>query len=343
MTLPVFPNPISLNQVNVELGLAGTTLISLNQASVRTLAGVPSGAISMNNLHGKSNRVSIVYNITSDLAGSFTVNVASVPGYVAGLTDITVNVSAGIYVYRTDTSFQTLMFIGGTAGDAIVVNNSGYILGCGGAGGSGSNGSVSPGTPGFGGSGSGAVSCIACPASLTVNNAVGAYIAGGGGGGAGGFYAGGGGGAGGGVGGGVQSWIFSGGAGGGPGLSGQNGAFVSHPTYVTVYSGGGGGRVLPGSTTFAGAFILSKVGYGGTAGGVGAGNADAGELGGYGGGPSQAGEAMMNGYSAGGGGGWGAAGGSTPAASGGNAGYAIARPSGVFTLNNSGTIYGAIL
>jgi hypothetical protein len=53
MTLPA--GQISLSEVNVELGLASTTLISLNQASVRTLAGVPSGQIAMSNLQGKSN------------------------------------------------------------------------------------------------------------------------------------------------------------------------------------------------------------------------------------------------------------------------------------------------
>lgn len=45
---------ISLSQVNTELGLSATTAISLNQANVRNLAGVASGAISMSNLHGKS-------------------------------------------------------------------------------------------------------------------------------------------------------------------------------------------------------------------------------------------------------------------------------------------------
>lgn len=55
MTLPV--GTISLNDVNVELGLSGTTTISMNQTSVRTLAGVPSGQISMSNLQGKSNVV----------------------------------------------------------------------------------------------------------------------------------------------------------------------------------------------------------------------------------------------------------------------------------------------
>ncbi len=53
MTLPV-SGPISLNAVNVELQLSGTTTISLNQSNVRTLAGVPSGAISMSNLYGKA-------------------------------------------------------------------------------------------------------------------------------------------------------------------------------------------------------------------------------------------------------------------------------------------------
>ena len=46
---------ISLSQVNTELGLSSTASISLNDAAVRTLAGVASGAISMSNLYGKSN------------------------------------------------------------------------------------------------------------------------------------------------------------------------------------------------------------------------------------------------------------------------------------------------
>jgi hypothetical protein len=52
MTLPT--GTISMSQVNTELGLSATTTISLNQANVRALAGVPSGTISMNNLRGKS-------------------------------------------------------------------------------------------------------------------------------------------------------------------------------------------------------------------------------------------------------------------------------------------------
>jgi len=47
---------IGMSDVNVELGYAYNTTRSLNDSIVRTLAGVASGAISMDNLRGKSNR-----------------------------------------------------------------------------------------------------------------------------------------------------------------------------------------------------------------------------------------------------------------------------------------------
>jgi len=52
MTLPS-SGSISLSQVRTELNAGGA--ISLGQASVRNLAGVPSGAISLSQLRGKSN------------------------------------------------------------------------------------------------------------------------------------------------------------------------------------------------------------------------------------------------------------------------------------------------
>jgi hypothetical protein len=54
MTLPT-TGPISLANVNVELGLSSTATISLNQTNVRTLAGIASGTISMSDLRGKTN------------------------------------------------------------------------------------------------------------------------------------------------------------------------------------------------------------------------------------------------------------------------------------------------
>ena len=52
MALPT--TTISMSQVNTELGRSATASINLNESAVRTLAGVSSGAISMNNLRGKS-------------------------------------------------------------------------------------------------------------------------------------------------------------------------------------------------------------------------------------------------------------------------------------------------
>ena len=54
MTLPA-SGAISFSNINTELGFTSTAQISLNDANVRTLFGVASGAIDMNTGHGKSN------------------------------------------------------------------------------------------------------------------------------------------------------------------------------------------------------------------------------------------------------------------------------------------------
>lgn len=53
MTLPA-SGQISMSQINTELGFSATAQISLNTTAVRTLAGVPSGQIDLNDFWGKS-------------------------------------------------------------------------------------------------------------------------------------------------------------------------------------------------------------------------------------------------------------------------------------------------
>jgi hypothetical protein len=63
---------IALSDVNVELGFSSTATIALNDAAVRTLFGIASGAISMSDGYGKANTLGYVeevfstYNYTGD-------------------------------------------------------------------------------------------------------------------------------------------------------------------------------------------------------------------------------------------------------------------------------------
>jgi len=65
MALPSSPSSISLNQVNTELGFSATAIIAMNDAAVRTLFGVASGAISMSNGYGKANSLAVNYLVVS--------------------------------------------------------------------------------------------------------------------------------------------------------------------------------------------------------------------------------------------------------------------------------------
>jgi len=345
---------ISFADVNVELGLVSTTSINLNQASVRTLFQVPSGQISMSNGYGKSNRVALSQTFATNSTNQ-TVNIATLPGYVAGSTDVTITVNAGVYVYSTATGTPGLTITGGAAGDTCVLINNGFILGMGGAGGK----SYTSTNPEVGGAGGSAIS-LGRNVAITNNS----YIAGGGGGG-GGAYSGGGGGAGGGVGGtgNTNGNPLAGGAGGGPGAAGSNGAagFESGPNYAAQFdSSGGGGRILPGTGGAGGARPPGspRGGRGGGAGG-GSGGFDLAEVGNQfgsigaagggsnsvGGTPPTASDGLR--YAGGGGGGWGAAGASgganvSPVRAGGAGGRAIALNGFTATVTVTGTIYGAV-
>ena len=153
MTLPV--TPISLSQVNVELLQSATATISLNDTNVRALAGVPSGTIGMNNLQGKQYRVTPTQTYSSSTANA-SINVSSLSGYVAGISDITITINSGVTL-SSASSTAGLTVTGGTTGDTITIVNRGTIYGGGGAGGVsywkyGVSGNASPAAIGQGGS-----------------------------------------------------------------------------------------------------------------------------------------------------------------------------------------------
>jgi hypothetical protein len=62
---------ISMSQVNTELSRASTATISLGETAVRNLAGVPSGAISMSNLWGKSAYTPMSLSYTGGIGEAF--------------------------------------------------------------------------------------------------------------------------------------------------------------------------------------------------------------------------------------------------------------------------------
>ena len=329
MTLPA-SGQITLNQVNVELGLTATAQIGLGDANVRTLFNVATGQITMANGYGKANE--FAFSITTNSQDLNLATAATSAGW-NGTVAVIATVNAGVYVY-SDNNTTAGMIISGSWPGGLTVQNNGYIIGKGGTtayntGQQGAPaGALAPGGKAISISSSG----------VTIINGSGAYIAGGGGAAAAGYQNGGGGagggkggGGGGGAGGGPgqagagTSAAYGGGAGGGGGLTGPGGA-----------DGGGGGRILPGvggaRSGGTGPFSGGEGGSGNAAGG------NAGTMG------------IISPYGypgAGGGGGWAAIGGrilsqsGTPDGNLGGVGGAAIDASTGYTLTNSGTIWGA--
>lgn len=309
--------------VNIELGRAATATINMNESAVRTLAGVPSGAISMSNFYGKSNRPALSFTYSAS-AQSPTLNLSTLSGYVAGSSDITVTVNSGVYLWSDSLGSYGLNITGGTTGDTLTIVNNGFIMGRGGSG-SGGSGMGSPQTGGP------ALNLGFGMSSCTINHTSGTGYIGGGGGGGGGYNtgmgnAGGGGGAGGGNGANVSTG--DGAAGGSIGNAGGNG---------TGCSGGGAGGGGGGVPSAGGGRIFPGSGGGGCFGnGVSAGGSS--NNAGQGAGPWGCG---------GGGGGWGASGGgnSQGGGQGGAGGGKAINTNGksiTYVSGNNARIWGAV-
>jgi hypothetical protein len=303
--------PISLagstagQSIAVELGLSATGTISLNTASVRTLAGVPSGAIIMpTNFYGKSN--SYTYTMTSNTLNGNLRSLAVSAGWDQS-KNLIANINSGVYAYSNSTGTSGLV-INGSFPNGITLNNSGLIIGMGGNG--GSSRYACNGNPGAGG---GLALLVQSPVSINNTGTIGGGGGGGGGGGSG--FAGG---------------NFGGGGGGG----GRTG--------LSNTSGGGGGGINPPGPCPCGGPPIPCSGAPGNAGGSGT-NTGAGG-GGSGGGPGAASGGSGGNWGANGsGGGTGSYGGfPTPGGGGGGGGAATSGSASFITWIATGTRNGAI-
>jgi hypothetical protein len=175
--------PISLagatagESIALELGLSATGTISLDTASVRTLAGVPSGAIVMpTNFYGKAN--TYTYTMTSNTLTGNLRSLAVAAGWNQSI-NLTANINSGVYAYSNTTGTAGLV-INGSFPNGITLNNAGFIIGMGGNGGNANF--ACNGSPGAGG---GLALLVQSPVSINNTGTIGGGGGGGGGGGAG--------------------------------------------------------------------------------------------------------------------------------------------------------------
>ena len=261
MTLPVVPgSSLSFSQINTELGLSSTATISLNDAAVRTLAGVGASpaTIAITNLSGKSNEYA--FTISSNQTNANLRTLALNAGW-PGTARVAATIGSGIQISSTSTGTPALTVNGSFPGGVSLVNT-GVIVGKGGAGGNGGD------NPSAGGSGAGGGTALAVSVALTLTNGSGT-ISGGGGGGGGGAGAG--------------DPCFNLGGGGGGGGNGFGAGGTQGSPQVVGAGGSAGGQLSGGAGGSAGAPSGGSGGSNAASGGTGSGGAGPGGSGGSGG------------------------------------------------------------
>ena len=173
MTLPA-SGAISLSQVNVELGLSATAQIGMNDAAVRTLFGVPSGAISMSDGYGKANQ--FAFTISSNQTNANLRTLAVNAGWNES-SKVVATINSGVHCSSNSTGTPGLT-INGSFPNGVELINNGSIVGRGGQGAVGGNNTANSAVGSAGGL------ALSVSIAVTINN-TGTIAGGGGGGGAG--------------------------------------------------------------------------------------------------------------------------------------------------------------
>ena len=271
MPIPGPGTAISINTIATEFG--GTTPHSISEyyrggglvPNTPGNAAIPtSGQIALGDFYGSANRVAYTLTISANTQ-NYDVYTNRGPSYVAGSSDITVQINPGVVVGSSSVpAYAMLVPSAFSPTDTITIVNNGSILGTGGSGGAGglqtfppSDGQANPGSPGN----AGGNALYVNRATTVTNNGT---IASGGGGGGGGasvrvFYT-------------VskQPPVFQGqnggGGGGGAGNNGgAGGSGVNSGSAGTSSAGGAGGSGATSTTPLT----SSTSGTGGNGGGLG--------------------------------------------------------------------------
>ena len=234
--------PISLagttagQSIQIENGGNGSTQISLNDAAVRSLAGVPSGAIIMpTNFYEKANE--FLFNILSGT--DLNLRTLALAAGWNGSSKLIATIPSGNTISASSTGVYAFT-INGSFPAGVTLNNSGIIVGRGGNGGKGQPSGINGLTGG---------PALLVSVAVSINNIN--RIGGGGGGGGGGGY--------------VQlgKTVYAGGGGGGGGIG-------------VSLGGVGGTTTYSGSAGTAGTLIANGVGGGGGTGSGGVGGSGGG-------------------------------------------------------------------
>lgn len=173
MVLP-HTGPIALSQLALELGRTAGSTVSLGEASVRTLAGAPSGALSLSALRGKA--MQFAHTITAHQKQLNLQSYLLALGW-DGQSKAEVTVASGVYIWSDSTATPALD-MGGSFPGGLTLINKGFIMGKGGDGGYLQADRITYVAPTAGGA------AIRLSGPISIRNAEG-YIGGGGGGGAG--------------------------------------------------------------------------------------------------------------------------------------------------------------